>query len=84
MLAALEHQSLEVFDFSTNDYYRFNLPRIGDVQSLAWYKDQTHLFANYSDHVSLLDLMDTSFTNLTTVSPARQRPTICNGTPSIS
>lgn len=68
MLAALENQSIEVFDFSTGDYYRFNLPEVGTIQSLIWYKDQTHLFVNYPDHVSFLDLADTSLANFTTVS----------------
>jgi len=68
MLAALEKDSLEVFDFSSNDYYRFNLPDMGSVQSLAWYKDQSHLFVTYPDHISFFDLADTSLINVTTVS----------------
>ena len=42
-LAALEYHSLEIFSFTTQDYYRFNLPQIADVQGLIWYKDNTHL-----------------------------------------
>ena len=37
-LAALEYHSLEVFSFTTQDYYRFTLPQIADVQGLIWYK----------------------------------------------
>jgi hypothetical protein len=68
MLAALEYHSLEIFSFTTTDYYRFNLPQTGDVQGLAWYKDEAHLFVQYPDHVSFLDLADTNLKNLTTVS----------------
>ncbi len=67
-LAALEYHSLEVFSFTTSDYYRFDLPEITDVQGLLWYKDETHLFVQYPDHIAFLDLADTSFKNLTTVS----------------
>jgi len=67
-LAALEHNSLEVFSFTTSDYYRFNLPQITAVQGLTWYKDQTHLFVQYPDHVAFLDFADTGLANLTVVS----------------
>ncbi|HVM76748.1 MAG TPA: hypothetical protein VMU07_01190 [Candidatus Paceibacterota bacterium] len=68
LLAALEKNSLEIFDFAGSDYYRFNLPDMETVQSLAWYKDQTHLFASYPDHVAFVDLADTSLVNVITVS----------------
>ncbi len=68
MLAALENDSVEIFDFGNNNYYRFNLPAMAAVQSLAWYKDESHLFVTYPDHVSFFDLADTSLTNVTTVS----------------
>jgi hypothetical protein len=67
-LAALEHRSIEVLSFTTTDYYRFNPPQIGDIQSLAWYKDGTHIFVSYPDHVSFLDLEDIGLRNFTTVS----------------
>jgi hypothetical protein len=67
-VAALEYDSLEVFSFTTQDYYRFALPDIADVQGLVWYKDEAHLFVQYSDHVAFLDLADTNLKNLTTVS----------------
>jgi hypothetical protein len=68
-LAALEYHSLEVFAFNgLPDYYRFNLPDMTDVQGLIWYKDATHLFVQYPDHVAFLDLADTAMKNLTTVS----------------
>ncbi len=67
-LAVLEHRSIEVLSFNTTDSYRFNPPQIGDIQSLAWYKDGSHFFVYYPDHVSFLDLQDIGLRNLTTVS----------------
>jgi hypothetical protein len=68
-IAALEYHSLEVFAFNgLPDYYRFNLPDVTDVQGFIWYKDDTHLFVQYPDHVAFLDLADTAMKNLTTVS----------------
>lgn len=69
MVAALEAQSVEIF--SLNDsaaYYRFNLPAIAAVQSLAWYKDDNHLFVAYPDHLSFLDLADVGLHNFITIS----------------
>jgi hypothetical protein len=68
LVAALEKNSLEVFDFGSSNYYRFNLPDMGSVQNLAWYKDENHLFVTYPDHVAFFDLADTSLMNVTTVS----------------
>jgi hypothetical protein len=67
-IAALEYHSLEVFAFNTQGYYRFDLPQAGDVKGLIWYQDETHLFVQYPDRVSFLDLADTNLKNLTTVS----------------
>jgi hypothetical protein len=67
-LAALEYHSLEVFSFTTQDYDRFTLPQMADVQGLLWYKDDAHLFVQYPDHVAFLDLADTNLKNLITVS----------------
>jgi hypothetical protein len=68
-VAALEYHGLEIFAFNDMpDYYRFNLPYSADVQGLLWYKDDTHLFVQYSDYVAFLDLADTAIKNLTTVS----------------
>jgi hypothetical protein len=68
-LAALEYHSLEVFAFNgLPNYYRFDLPDVTNVQGLIWYKDDTHLFVQYPDHVAFLDLADTAIKNLTTIS----------------
>lgn len=68
-VAALEYHSLEVFVSNGQpNYYRFTLPDIADVQGLTWYKDDTHLFVQYPDRVSFLDLADASLKNLITVS----------------
>ncbi|MGD1003466.1 MAG: hypothetical protein ABR884_02725 [Minisyncoccia bacterium] len=68
-LAALEYHGLEVFASNgVPDYYRFDLPDVADVQGLMWYKDDTHLFVQYPDHVAFLDLADTAIKNLTIVS----------------
>lgn len=71
-LATLEDNSIEIFSFTTSDYYRFNLPDIAAVQSLEWYKDDAHLFVSYPDHVSFLDLEDLTLSNFTTVSAVSQ------------
>ncbi len=68
LIAALENESVEIFDFAGNDYYRFNLPDMADVKSLTWYKDETHLFVNYPSSVAFFDLADTSLINVTTIS----------------
>jgi len=67
-LAALEYNSLEVFSFATQDYYRFALPDVADAQGLIWYKDDAHLFVQYPGRVAFLDLADINLKNLTTVS----------------
>jgi hypothetical protein len=67
-VAALEYNSLEVFSFTTQDYYRFPLPQVSDVQGLIWYKDENHLFVIYPGHVSFLDFTDITLKNFTTVS----------------
>lgn len=68
ILAALEHHSLEIFPFTNAETYaRFNLPDVADAESVIWYKDLTHLFVVYPDHVAFLDLDDLALTNFTTV-----------------
>jgi hypothetical protein len=68
-IAALEYHSLEIFSFNaTPSAYRFTLPDAADVQGLIWYKDETHLFVQYPDHVAFLDFADTTLKNLTDVS----------------
>jgi hypothetical protein len=73
-VAALEYHSLEIFSFTSANYYRFNLPQIQSIENLSWYKDETHLFVSYPDHVSFLDVADTSLKNFIAVSqgPADQ------------
>jgi len=68
LIAALEQQSVEIFDFADNDYYRFNLPSINTVQGLVWYKDESHLFIDYPDRVAFFDLADTGLMNVTMIS----------------
>ena len=69
-IAALENRSMEIIplDGMSENYYRFNLPNIADVQRVFWYKDSMHLFVEYADHVSFLDLKDAGLNNFTTVS----------------
>lgn len=68
-IAALENGSLEIVPLTGNsyDYYRFNLPNIMDARRVIWYKDDAHLFIEYSNHVSFLDLTDASLNNFTTI-----------------
>ncbi|GEM_PF-632538 len=67
-VAALEHKSLEVFSLKNKeDYWRFNLPNIENVASLEWYRDDNHLFIQYPNAVSFLDLNDRSLENFPTV-----------------
>jgi hypothetical protein len=69
LIAALESRSLEIIPFTGNgdDYYRFNLPDLGGARRIFWYKDSTHLFVDYGDHVSFLDLKDANLVNFTTI-----------------
>jgi len=67
-LAVLEHHSIEVLSFTTSDYYRFNPPQVDSIRDLTWYKDGSHFFIDYPDHVSFLDLEDVGLRNLITVS----------------
>jgi hypothetical protein len=60
-VAALEHNSLEIFFFNAEkDYYRFNLPDVGRAEGVTWYTDKDHLFIAYPDEIKLLDIQDTS------------------------
>lgn len=68
MVAALEHHSLEIFSLADSSiYYRFNLPNVDVATRVIWYRDRSHLFVVYSDHVSFLDLTDSGLTNFITV-----------------
>lgn len=71
-IATLEDRSVEVFSLTLpanqGGYYRFNLPDMGSVESLVWYRDNTHLFVTYPAHVNFLDLADLSLRNFTEVS----------------
>ncbi len=71
-VAALEGRSVEIFSLTLpadqGGYYRFNLPDMGSVRSLAWYRDNSHLFVAYPTHVNFLDLADLSLRNLTEIS----------------
>jgi hypothetical protein len=68
-IAALENRSMEIIPFAdvSDGYYRFNLPDIANARRVTWYKDGMHLFVEYGDHVSLLDLKDAGLNNFTTV-----------------
>ncbi len=68
-VAALENKSMEIIPLTGNsyDYYRFNLPDIADARRVIWYKDTMHLFIEYGDRVSFLDLKDAGLDNFTTV-----------------
>lgn len=71
-VATLEGSSIEIFSLTLpanqGGYYRFNLPDIGSIRSLTWYRDDTHLFVTYPTHVNFLDLADLSVRNFTSVS----------------
>ncbi len=71
-VAALEGRSIEIFSLTLpadqGGYYRFNLPDMGSVRSLGWYRDNSHLFVVYPTHVNFLDLADLSVRNFTEIS----------------
>ena len=67
MAATLEHRSIEIFSFATDDYWRFNIPNVADVGSLTWYRDNRHLFVTYPDRTAFLDLDDKTLEDLATV-----------------
>jgi len=66
-LAALEQNAIEVFSFAANAYYRFALPNNAEIKSLSWYRDGNHLFVEYPDHVSFLDIADKALNNFLTI-----------------
>lgn len=68
MLAALEAHSVEIFSFTSSDYYRFALPDVGAVTDLTWYRDNAHLFVRYPDSIRFLDLQDAGLRNFTVIS----------------
>ncbi len=69
-VVTLENRSMEIIplsDISDDNYYRFNLPDIASIQKVSWYKDNMHLFLEYSDHVSFLDVKDSGLNNVTII-----------------
>jgi len=68
MIATIERNSMEIFSLTdASIYYRFNLPAVSTAQGIIWYKDENHLFLEYPDHISFLDLADSGLANFTTV-----------------
>jgi hypothetical protein len=68
-IAALEHRSVEILPFAdTQTYHRFNLPDTAAAEHLIWYKDRDHLFVEYPDHVSFLDIDDLGLRNFVAAS----------------
>ncbi|MBI4086258.1 MAG: hypothetical protein HY433_03410 [Candidatus Liptonbacteria bacterium] len=75
LVAALEHNSVEIFSFgSENDYWRFRLPDNEKIERLEWYKDANHLFVIYPETVRFLDLNDKALENF---------PIIASGKPAL-
>jgi len=66
-VAVLENRSLEVFSLKNEDYWRFNLPEVGAVKKISWFRGWHHLFISYLDRTVFLDLDDLSQENITTV-----------------
>jgi hypothetical protein len=44
----------------------FAIPEPNNIERLAWYRDNEHLFVIYPDRVAFLDLADTTLANFTT------------------
>ncbi len=72
LIAAVERNSLEIYDRETDDSARFNIPDASNVVRTIWYRDNTHVFIVYPDHVAFLDIMDAQLTNFTTVAQGTQ------------
>ncbi len=72
MIATFENRSVEIFSLEDKkQYWRFNLPEMSTVRSLAWYRDGRHLFIAYPDRVAFLDLQDLSGENIRTVAETK-------------
>ncbi|HTY39984.1 MAG TPA: hypothetical protein VMC43_02755, partial [Candidatus Paceibacterota bacterium] len=69
-LAALDWHSLEIFSFTTDDYWRFNIPDAENLKRVAWYTDGAHLILEYPDRFALLDLDDAGLENVQTITTA--------------
>ncbi len=67
MAALVRDRQLEILSLNAKDRYKFTLEDIANVNRIIWYRDKSHLFMVYGDHVSFLDLADTGLHNLTTV-----------------
>ncbi len=63
-IAAIKNDSLEMSALDGKNYYRFNLPNIGEVRDVIWYKDMSHLFLVYADKTTFLDLNDNPLLNV--------------------
>jgi len=71
-VAALEHKSLEVFFFSADkDYYRFNVPNVGQAEKIIWYADKNHLFIVYPAEIKFLDIQNASLDYFPSVAEGR-------------
>lgn len=69
-VATLENKSIEIIPIndSTENYYRFNIPNIGNIKDIIWYQDSMHIFVQYDNYISFLDFKDLSLKNFIKVS----------------
>lgn len=66
-VAVRERSALEIIPLSSqnqDEYTRFDLPDSQSVLSISWYGDDWHLFLNYPDLTSFLDVKDTNLEHL--------------------
>lgn len=56
MLAAKESKNLEIFSLKNNDYWKIPLEKAEEVKNIIWYKDNRHLFIEYSNKIVFLDI----------------------------
>ncbi|MGC8776291.1 MAG: hypothetical protein ACP5QN_03205, partial [Minisyncoccia bacterium] len=68
MLAALEHNALEIFNFKDKtDYFRFNFPEAKDILKIEWFRDNRHLFLYFKNEVKFMEIEDLNKENIQTV-----------------
>lgn len=66
-VAVLGSRGLEILSLNGKEYWRFNLTEASRIASIAWYKDDRHLFVSYPEETRFLDLGDDGLQSFTEV-----------------
>lgn len=67
LVAALGPNGVEIFSMKDGAYSRFNIPDNAGASHISWYGDSEHLFVQYAQSVSFLDINDRDLANFITI-----------------